>query len=352
MGAIILAGDIGGTKTVLALYDANDSAATQGIALAEQTFTNSQFSGLSEIIASFLADQEKQPSHACFGIAGPVRANKVQMTNLDWVVDGSALAAQFGLEKVLLVNDLVATTAGTLVLPQEKFIPVNTGQADATGSIGVLALGTGLGQSFALPQNNQSGIHFQPFPTEGGHSSFAPRNQEQIELLQFLLRDAAKNSLPLHVSVEKVCSGMALSTLYAFQRTRCQEPKWMEEKRRTTQPAALNPLIVEAANAAVTGRPPCEPAIRAVKLLLDILADEAANLALKVLATGGIYLGGGMLPRLLTHLDPNCFMEIFCRGVYQEILADIPIHIITEPKAALFGACQLAMLAEKRTITC
>jgi glucokinase len=350
MGSIILAGDIGGTKTVLALYDASDSSKfseIQRTVLSEQIFCNSEFSEFPEIVASFLAGQEKRPIHACFGVAGPVRANKVQMTNLDWFIDGSALAAQFDLEKVLLVNDLVATTAGALVLPPEKLITVNTGQADKTGSIGVVALGTGLGESFAVPGKSQ----FQPFPTEGGHASFAPRNQEQIELLQFFLRKTKKKSLSLHVSVEQVCSGMALPTLYAFQCTRYQEPAWMTEKRQTTDPADLNPLIVEGANAALAGGPPCEPAIRAVQLLLDILADETANLALKILATGGIYLGGGMLPRLFSHIDREHFMEIFCRGVYQEMLAHIPIHIITEPKTALFGARHLAIHSEKHTIT-
>ncbi len=355
MGAIILAGDIGATKTVLALYDKNDSSL-----LAEQTFRNSEFFGFPEIITAFfakhLATQEKRPTHACFGIAGPVRANRVQMTNLNWIVDGHAVAAQFGLENILLVNDLVATTAGALVLPQEKLITVNTGRADKKGSIGVLALGTGLGQSFAVPQDkgsgNQSKKHFQPFPTEGGHVSFAPRNQEQIELLQFLLNRSKAQSSAVHVSVEQVCSGMALPTLYAFQLTRCQEPAWMEEKRQATEPAALNPLIVGTANAALAGGTPCEPALRAVQLLLNILADEVANFALKVLATGGIYLGGGMLPRLLAHIDRNRFMKFFCRGVYQEMLADIPIHIITEPKTALLGARHLAMQLERRTITC
>ncbi len=358
----ILAGDIGATKTVLALYDTNDSTL-----LAEQTFCNSEFSGFPEIIIAFLAQhlatQEKRPSLACFGVAGPVRANRVQMTNLDWIVDGPALAAQFGIAHVLLVNDLVATTAGALVLPQEKLITLNTGRADKTGSIGVLALGTGLGQSFAVLQHNkksdnqsknQANNQFHPFPTEGGHVSFAPRNQEQIELLQFILNNEEKQNPAVHVSVEQVCSGMALPTLYAFQRSRCleQEPEWMEKKRQATEPDALPPLIVEATNAAVAGGPPCEPALRAVQLLLDILADETANFALKALATGGIYLGGGMLPRLLAHIDQKRFMSIFCRGVYQEMLADIPIHIITEPKTALLGARYLAVQAEKRDIAC
>jgi len=361
MSSLILAGDIGATKTVLALYDICDTATdmrskVQSGLLAEKTFRNKEFSGPADVITSFLARQEERPKRACFGIAGPVRENRVRMTNLAWDLDGSALAAQFGMDAVLLVNDLVATTAGALQLPEDSLITLNQGRSEAGGSIGVLAVGTGLGQSFAVPIMDVN--RFQPFPTEGGHVSFAPRNQEQIELLQFMLtrseqqREQQQQSpcqkphVSPHVSVEQVCSGMALPNLYAFQLTRCPEPEWMQEKRLATAPDALSPLIVASANATltgVTGGLPCEPAVEAVQLLLDILAAEAANFALKVLATGGIFLGGGMLPRLLAHIDRTRFMEIFCRGVYRDMLANIPVHIITDPDTALIGARQLAM---------
>ncbi|MCI5158495.1 MAG: glucokinase [Candidatus Electrothrix sp. AUS1_2] len=343
MGSIILAGDVGATKTALALYDSS-GITTDSIAdglLAESTLRNKDFASFAEVLNAFFADRQTQPERACFGVAGPVRENKVNMTNLDWVLDGSELAARFGMDEVLLVNDLVATAAGALHLPQDSLIPLNSGQAVKKGSVGALAVGTGLGQSFVLPMENR----MQAFPTEGGHSSFAPRNQEQIELLQYLLSPPEEKPQPSHVSVEQVCSGMALPTLYAFQRTRCQEPGWMEEKRLAAAPDALTPLIVAAADAALTQERPCEPALRAVRLLLDILAAEAANLALKVLATGGIFLGGGMVPRLLAHIAPERFMEIFCRGVYRDMLADIPVHIIMEPETALLGARQLALKA-------
>ena len=350
---VLLAGDIGATKTVLALYGTSNL-------LTEKTFRNKEFSGLADVISSFLAGREERPVRACFGVAGPVCENRVRMTNLAWDLDGSALAAQFGMDEVLLVNDLVATTAGAMLLPEDSLITLNQGRPEAGGSIGVLAVGTGLGQSFAVPLRDELGSNrFQPFPTEGGHVSFAPRNQEQIELLQFMLSRSEQQQPPLgfpqqspHVSVEQVCSGMALPDLYAFQLTRCPEPKWMEEKRLAVavDPDALTPLIVASANAAapdVNEGLPCEPAVEAVRLLLDILAAEAANFTLKVLATGGVYLGGGMLPRLLAHIDQARFMEIFCRGVYQDMLADIPVHIITDPKTALIGARQLAMNINK-----
>ncbi len=367
MSSLILAGDIGATKTVLALYDtgnisdisntgadihSNVQSSTQSGLLAEKTFSNKDFSGPADVITSFLARQEERPKRACFGVAGPVRENRVRMTNLAWDLDGSALAAQFGMDAVLLVNDLVATTAGAVLLPQNSLVTLNQGRPEVGRNIGVLAVGTGLGQSFAVPMMDDN--RFQPFPTEGGHVSFAPRNQEQIELLQFMLsRSERQQQSPHqspHVSVEQVCSGMALPDLYTFQLIRCPEPEWMREKRLATAPDALSPLIVASANATltgVTGGLPCEPAVEAVQLLLDILAAEAANFALKVLATGGIFLGGGMLPRLLAHIDRTRFMEVFCRGVYRDMLADIPVHIITDPDTALIGARQLAIKIKK-----
>jgi glucokinase len=338
----ILAGDIGATKTGLALYALSD--ATDG-PLLKKTFSNKEFTGLSEVISAFLTGREQPPCRACFGVAGPVRENRVRMTNLDWRIDGDALAEQFGMEQVLLVNDLVATAAGAVVLPADKLMPLNAGRSDADGGIGVLAVGTGLGQSFAVPVNNR--LRF--FPTEGGHTSFAPRNQEQMDLLRFML--ARQGVKPPHVSVEQVCSGMAVPDLYAFMLTRCAEPEWMLRKRQQAEIAGFGqtPLIVSAADAALSGAlssvTACEPAVRAVQLLVDILAAEAADLALKVLATGGIYLGGGMVPRLLPFFERERFMGIFSRGVYRQMLADIPAHLIMEPKAALLGARRLALEA-------
>lgn len=352
----LLAGDIGATKTSLALYAL--SGVTGGPLLAK-TFSNKAFAGLPEVISTFLAGRGITPHRACFGVAGPVRENRVRMTNQNWSLDGAALAEQFGMEQVSLVNDLVATAAGALVLPADKLIPLNPGRPDACGGIGVLAVGTGLGQSFAVPVNNR----LRPFPTEGGHTSFAPRNQEQMDLLQFMLTRQAQEenqrehhgTEPPHVSVEQVCSGMALPDLYAFMLTRCSEPTWMKEKRLRAEAEsgsdALTPLIVGTADTALSGvsfsETFCEPAVRAVQLLVDILAAEAAGLALKVLATGGIYLGGGMVPRLLAFFEWERFMGIFIRGIYRRMLADIPVHLIMEPDTALLGARQLALDAGK-----
>jgi glucokinase len=324
----VLAGDIGGTKTTLALY-----GQTGGI-LRETTFQNYKFDSLQSVISTFLTGLDHLPARACFGIAGPVRGNRVRMTNLDWTINGRELADHFSLEHLLLVNDLVATTAGAVLLPADSLVTINNGRTDPKGTIGVLAPGTGLGQSFAVKLNSR----LQPFPSEGGHCSFAPRNQEQIRLLEFMLEKRP------HVSVEQVCSGMVIPDLYAFMTMHSPEPEWMAKRRMESDDQT--PVIVQAANEALAGGPACEPAVRTVQLFVDILAAEAANLALKVLATGAIYLGGGMPPRILSFFDPERFMHIFCRGVYREMLADIPIHIIRDPKTALIGARELAVAEE------
>jgi glucokinase len=321
----VLAGDIGGTKTTLALYGQT------GEILREATFKNHKFDSLQSVINNFLTGLDHPPARACFGIAGPVKGNRVRMTNLEWTIDGREIADFFALEHVLLVNDLVATTAGAVLLPAERLVTINNGRPEPKGSIGVLAPGTGLGQSFAVKVNNR----LQPFPSEGGHCSFAPRNREQIELLQFMLEKQP------HVSVEQVCSGMVIPDLYAFMTIHCPEPEWLARRRRESDDQTL--IIVQAANDALAGGPACEPAVRTVQLFVDILAAEAANLALKVLATGGIFLGGGRPPRILPFFDQERFMHIFCRGVYREMLADIPVHIILDPKTALIGARELAV---------
>ena len=321
----VLAGDIGGTKTTLAMFG------TAGDLMLEKTYKNDGFRSLQEVISTFLGDLDTIVVRACFGVAGPVRENRVRMTNLDWTIDGGKLADRFAIDRVLLVNDLVATTAGALVLPAESLVTINGGRPVTGGTIGVLAPGTGLGQSFGVPVGNR----LQPFPSEGGHSSFAPRNREQIKLLEFMLEKHP------HVSVEQVCSGKAIPDLYGFVTRSSPEPKWM--RKMLTETEDQTPVIVQAANESLTGNTVCEPAVQTLQLFVDILAAESANLALKVLATGGIYVGGGMPSRVLPFFDRERFMRIFCRGVYQKMLADIPVNIIRDPKTALIGARELAM---------
>ena len=315
---LVLAGDIGGTKTDLGLFA---GSGLPDSLLRIQRYYNRDVAGVEELIASFLADVSETPSICCLGVAGPVFDNRVQMTNLGWRLDGAALRHRFGFETIL-VNDMEAMAAGILLLGPEAMHPLNPGRPVADGVLGVLALGTGLGQAYVVPQGQDDGI----FPSEGGHASFAPRTSEQIALLQWMLDQQD------HVSVEQVCSGTGLPALYAYFCERAVASGQMQ-----ADPAACGwqtPRIVEAGLQAS----PVPPARAALEMLVDILAAEAANLALKVLATRGIVIGGGLAGRLVSLMVPDCFMGIFCRGTYQRLLADIPVHVVQHQHVGLLGA--------------
>ena len=321
--ALLLAGDLGATKTTLALYDA---AAWPGAPLRQQTFQNKEFADFDSLLAAFLGSAQSAPIAACLGVAGPVLANAVTMTNLNWAIAAAALQTRFGIHRVDLINDLVATALGALHLEPQDLHCLNPGEKRDGATLAVLAPGSGLGEAFLLPH---SGNYF-PCPSEGGHASFAPRNKEQIDLLTFMRQQHD------HVSVEQVCSGLAVPDLLAFLATSEPVPDWLQVELH--QAADRTPVIVQAAIRAVRGERPCDIAVHTLNLFLDILADEAANLALKTLALGGIFLGGGLAPRLLPFLDPHRFMAVFARGTYRDLLARIPVQVIVNPQAALLGA--------------
>ena len=248
------------------------------------------------------------------------------MTNLAWTLSENHLQQRHGLRRVILINDLVATAVGSLHLPAHDLHVLNQG-IEAIGAVkAMLAPGTGLGEAFLVPVDGR----YQPLPSEGGHASFAPRTDEQMALLSFLTRRHQ------HVSVEQVCSGLAIPELFAFAAQQHPPPEWLLAELED----AVNktPGIVNAAIRAIKGGEPCETAVRALSLFADILADEAANLVLKTLALGGLYLGGGLAPRLLPLLSADRFMPIFARGSYQAMLAQVPVRVVLNPQAALIGA--------------
>lgn len=325
---LLLAGDIGGTKTTLALYRAENWPAPP---VRMQTFQNHRATGPGRLITAFLEQEQTMPSLGCFGVAGPVRDGRVRMTNLDWRIDARDLARSCGLEQVVLINDLVATAMGAVLLPENELSPINPGRPRAEGTIGVVAPGTGLGEAFVLRQDNQ----FLPVASEGGHSDFAPRNQEQLELLEFLLKREQ------HVSVEKVCSGLGIPNIYRFLSTRLEIPEKLRQE--VAGAADPTPILVQAALTALAGGNPHHICVQTLQLFVDILAAETANLALKVMATGGMYIGGGLPPRMLPFFEPKRFMHTFSRGVYREMLAEIPVHILLNPKTALLGAAAFGM---------
>ena len=320
---LILAGDIGATKTNLALFE---RASFPKKALRELKYKNREYSGITDIVASFLSEGLEKPALACFGVAGPVRDNRVRMTNLDWLLDGYQLARRLGMEEIVLINDLVATAMGAPLLREEELFPINGGKKDPMGNMGVIAPGTGLGKAFLLRQNNR----LLPVASEGGHADFAPRNRQQLALLDFLWQREQ------HVSVEKVCSGIGLVNIHDF--LAASAPDYEDPAVRRTARAERTPIIVQTALAALAAGNRTHVSLRTLSLFWDILAAEAANLALEVLATGGIYIGGGLCPRMLPVCAADRFMDIFIRGVYREMLADIPVYIIRNAKTALIGA--------------
>ena len=320
---MLLAGDIGGTKTVLALFPTTTSHETlhpQHI----QTFPSSRFSSLEAIITQYLQDKDVPVEAASFGVAGPVVNGRSQITNLPWVIDTAVIQQTFSIDHVVLLNDLESIANAVPHLQASDLAIINEGNAESGGAIGVIAPGTGLGEAFLI----WDGQRYQAQPSEGGHASFGPTNADQRALLTFM--DTKFN----HVSFERVCSGSGIPNLYEFWRQdgRFTEPDWLREA--IEQAEDPTPIIVEAGldNKA-------EICTATVQLFVDILAEEASNLALKVLATGGIYLGGGIPPRLLAFLQTERFLAEFGdKGRFSDLLLAMPVQVICNPQVALLGA--------------
>ena len=318
----LLAGDIGGTKTRLAIYHPKDGPRHP---LAEATFPSADFLSLEALVAEFLRDRGWSIYRASFGIPGPVVDGRVQVTNLPWVVDERALSAELG-APVTLLNDLAAIAQGIPFLEARDLVTLNTGTPAPDGAIAVIAPGTGLGEAFLI----WNGDSYVPCASEGGHADFGPITQTELELLSYLMTRHE------HVSYERVCSGIGLPSIYEFLRDtgRYPEPGWL--KTELSQAKDPTPVISQAA---VTGK--VEICVETLKMFVSILGSEAGNLALKVLATGGVYLGGGIPAHILSFLTDAHFMRAFtAKGRFSEMLARVPVHVIRNPEAGLFGtAC-------------
>lgn len=322
MSDLLLAGDTGGTKTVLGVYAA-DSGLAAG--LAEETFENRRFSGLEEIVSEFLARVGMPVRWASFSVAGPVVNGRSILSNLMWRLDESQLRDTWGLDSVYLLNDLKATALAIAHLAPEQIQTLQPGAPDPHGPRGVIAPGTGLGEGYLL----WDGDGYEAHASEGGNADFAPADDLQLELLGYLQRAFG------HVSYEQVCSGLGIPNIYAFLKETGVEPEpdWLAADIA----AAVDPtpVIVEAALRG--SRPPI--CVRTVLTFAEILAAESGNLALRVLASGGVFIGGGIPPRLLPVLQSPEFVAAFRRkGRYSGLMTDFPLHVILEPRAALIGA--------------
>jgi glucokinase len=318
---MLLAGDIGGTKTELALFAPERGPRAP---LARERFHSASYPGLDAIAREFLGKVGLPATDACFDVPGPVVDGRANLTNLPWVLEEQALATSLGLESVHLLNDLVAVANAVPRLGPADLHTLNDGAAQAGGAIAVIAPGTGLGQAFLTWDSSAYRAH----ASEGGHSDFGPNTELETELLRYLRARLG------HVSVERVCSGIGIPNLYDFLRDRGQVPETPELAKRLAAADDRTPLILEAALEPDGTDRLCAATLG---LFVSILGAEAGNLALKTLATGGVYLAGGIPPRILPALDGGRFMDAFRRkGRFADLLGRIPVHVIVDD-AALLG---------------
>lgn len=318
---MILAGDIGGTKTVLALVTkASDGSINL---LKEQVFVSHEFQSFDDIVLSFLPPSTKL-SAACFGIAGPVVNQHCQMTNLSWSVDGEQLKQILGTNKVKLLNDLEAMAIGMLHLPTQDLVELNPNAIAQTGNIAVIAAGTGLGEAILYWDGKQ----YHPMATEGGHCDFASQNLQQDKLLAYL-----RTLYPDHVSSERFISGMGFGHLYDFlRREQFAQPKC--EVPDVNSNVDRNAVI---SHLGISGEDPL--CVEAVRLFVELYGAEAGNLALKSLALGGIYIGGGIAPKILSAMKSGEFLKAFCaKGRYLPLLDRVSIKIALNLRTPIIGA--------------
>ncbi len=319
---MLLAGDIGGTKTLLGLYEA-DKGARQPIAQAE--FPSADYPNLEAIVKKFLGQVKEKPEYGCFGLAGPVIQGRAKLTNLSWSLTEASLAKNLGLKRVVLLNDLKAMAHAVPDLEAADSHTINAGKRDRHGAMAVIAPGTGLGEGFLI----WNGSKYIACSSEGGHADFSPNDATQAELWNYVSKKFG------HVSCERVCSGQGIPTIYDFLRDSRYAPEPPEFAVELAKAADRTPLIVQTALADPTANTLCTATLH---LFVAILGAEAGNLALKVLATGGVYLAGGIPKRVLPWLEDGRFMQAFVsKGRFTDLLQNMPVHAITA-QAALLGA--------------
>jgi len=321
---MILAGDVGGTKVDLALYDFINGKLKY---TRDKVFRAKDYSGLEDIVKEFLGGDKV--TAACFGVPGPVRDGRLRLTNLPWTLDSRELSAGLGIDHVFLINDLEANGYGIAELTPEQIYTLSDGDPSQIGNRALIAAGTGLGEGLLI-WNGRTHI---PYPSEGGHGDYAPRNEDEIDLLRFL-----KEKYNGRVSFERVVAGMGLTSIYEFLREvrGMEEPQWLTEQLAAAHD--INSVITE--NALSAKSEICE---KALDMFVSAYGAEAGNLALKVLSVGGLYIGGGIAPRIVEKLKDGTFIKAFTdKGRLSQLLINMPVRIILEPRAAQMGAAAYA----------
>jgi glucokinase len=320
---MILAGDVGGTKVHLALFDFIGGALS---CARDKHYAPREYTGLEEIVREFMGPE--RASAACFGVPGPVRDGRLRLTNLPWTLDSRELAAHLEIDYVFLINDLEANGYGIPELGPSQVYTLSQGDARQIGNRALISAGTGLGESFLI----WDGRHHKPYPSEGGHCDFAPRNEDEIDLLRFL-----RQKYHGRISFERVVGGMGFMNIYEFLRDMrgMDEPRWLAERLAVEDPNAVITELAMAAKSEI-----CE---RTTDMFVSAYGAEAGNLALKILAVGGLYVGGGIAPRILEKLKDGTFMKAFTdKGRLSQLLVNTPVRIILESRTALMGAAAYA----------
>jgi glucokinase len=333
---MILAGDVGGTKVHLALYGFEGGRLKQ---VRDGRFPAHESVSLVAVVDKFLAiDANGNPTQdrserdqlvaACFGVPGPVRDGRLKLTNLPWVLDAHDIAQSLGIQHIFLINDLEATGYGIPELGAESICTLAQGDRAAFGHRGLIAAGTGLGQALLI----WDGHTYRPIPSEGGHCDFAPRNDREIGLLQYL-----RKALNGHVSWERVVSGIGIKNVYTYLRDveRLEEPAWLRDRMLAEDPNAAIGTCAEDGSSRLC--------FETMQLFASAYGAEAGNLALKALALGGIYVGGGIAPKMIKTLNSGGFMQAFLdKGRLTPVLQSIPVRIILDEACALLGAAAFA----------
>ena len=320
----MLAADIGGTKCELAVFSLEGDDYQP---LAVSRYPSRRYGGIAEIIAQFLEESGFNPDCACLGVAGVTGRDTAIVTNLPWVIDSRQLAEAFGFSRVALLNDMTSLCASLAILGDQDWLELQPGDGEGGEMAAVIAPGTGLGEGLLL----RSGKVFFPQGCEGGHSDFAPVDREQEELLHWMLRRGGP------VSYEDVIAGPGIPLLYDFLLQSGGIAESPEVRALLREAADMTPVIVDAAIRDL----PCPLCRRTVELFLAILGSEAGNLALKLYAKGGVYVGGGIVPRLIGHLSFAGFLDTFRRkGKMEQLMASFPVRLITCRSAALLGVAR------------
>ncbi|HEX9757196.1 MAG TPA: glucokinase [Nitrospiria bacterium] len=319
---MILAGDIGGTKTILSLYRNHSGSLEQ---VNEEVFKSQEFSQFEKVLNLFLEKYKNEKIGAiCIGVAGPVKNGRCETTNLPWVLDEKEISKAWGIPKVKLLNDLEAAAYGMLFLPSHEMAELNKGTpSSGKGNIAVIAAGTGLGEAFLC----WNGSDYIPIASEGGHTDFAPQSDQEIELLKFLRSELG------HVSYERILSGPGIFNIYRFLRAigSYQEPDWLKERLQSGDPSATITQIGLAGEN--------DLCVETLNLFASIYGAEAGNLALKALSISGVFIGGGIAPKIFEKLEDGTFMKAFLdKGRYSKLLKQIPVKVSLNSRAPLIGA--------------